>query len=448
MPPPWSLADITELDLRLHEDALSTEDTDSAPLESPGTPRAEAIGRWLARCRKADPGPAHKARLAVRSEKWIRLAAFFLFMLAGGGTAQALLWYDGTRLINVGAFLGVLVFGQLALLLALAVSGLLLRGSLAGPYRALVFHFTGQAESIHSLPLWQTRAFASMQIAGAGFNLGALLTTAAKGLTADLAFGWATTLRVDPGQIQRLTTALARPWGGAFAPTPEQIEGSRILLVQGTRHVDGEAAAAWWPFLIMCLLVYGLLPRLLLALGGEISLRRKLRRVPLNDPRCERLYMRLTRPSLGFSLSGERETVGERAPSGKLPAPLKPKGPVCLLLPEAHEGPSEDAANAVAGQLGVPVEQWAASPENIETVPSGGVVWWQEVWQPPLEETLARIRSLRERIGADPDISILGSGLPAPAHGVNPPEPGDAEVWSAALSRLRDPHLQFVAWQS
>lgn len=445
----WSLADLTELDLRLREEITLT----PADLK-PGAdlPRSEVLRCWLNEQQRQHPEPTRTAQRLVQIERILRLIVFGLLFFSGVGAALGLLHYEGDRLINVSLYLGTLVFGQLGLLLLLFFSRALLRRSAGSMYDKILFHFfegktreNGPMEPMRSLPAWSARTFASMQLAGAGFNLGVLSATAIKGLTSDLAFGWATTLDLGAEHMARLTSALAAPWGGAFSPTPEQIAASRIVLKEGLELVDPRAAAAWWPFLLLCVLVYGLLPRLVLAIAGEIQFRLKLRKARLDDPACERLYLRLTRKSLQFQAMDPTEAITTVSPE-PLGEAIRPLGAVHVMMSPEIEMKVPALSKAVEGLLEIPVATVSEFPALPETVPQGGVVLMQELWQPPLEESLYRLRELRETLPPNTDITLVGLGYPEEGRVFTAPDTTDVQVWHHALARLSDPHLQLVAW--
>lgn len=439
----WTLADLTELDFRLREEIALW------PGEGGGAGEREAVlHRWLRGRREADAGPARAAGRLVRTEQGLRLAAFGLFFLSGAGAALGLLQYEGQRLINVSLYLAALVFGQLGMLGLWGVSRLWVRRGAGSLYARMVFHFFPEAGvlPLRSLPVWTARAFASMQTAGVGFNAGVLLATGVKGLTSDLAFGWATTLDVEAGRMAEITAGLARVWGGAFAPSPEQVAASRIVLKEGLALVDARAAAAWWPFLMMCVLVYGLLPRLALAVWGEFRVQWRLRSVRLGDPVCERLVLRLTRAAVQFEGDGGveagRRAEGECGGDGV----LRPAGPVWVMLPEAMAGAMAEVVEGVARLLGVPVASAGAVGEMPVEVPAGGVVMVQELWTPPLEEDLHRLRELRAVLGAGVDVTVAGVGIPEEGRMLTAPAAADVQVWRQALARLGDAHVQLAPW--
>lgn len=445
----WSLTDLTELDLRLREEIRLT------PAEmKPGLdlPRPEVLHTWLRERRRGDERPYRLAAGMIQAERILRFLAFGGFFLSGAGAALGLLRYEGDRLINISLYLGTLVFGQLALLLGMALSRLLLRRTAGSLYNALLFGWLNHRipdrnpmEPLRSLTVWTARAFASMQFAAVGFNLGVLTATFLRGVTGDLAFGWATTLDLGGERMARLTSALAAPWGGAFAPTPDQIAFSRITLINGLSQVDSRAAAAWWPFLMLCVLVYGLLPRLVLLLAASLQAEYRLSRVRLTDPACERLYLRLTRRPLQFRASNPAEDV---TPLPHLPVEsgVRPPGPVHVFLPGELVLREGALAEAVSGLLDVPVASVSAEDNPPAEIPVGGLVWIRELWQPPLEETLHRFRTLRKALPPNTDLSLIGIGYPEEGRLLTQPELTDVRVWRHALSRLDDPHLHLMAW--
>ncbi|MFV0277159.1 MAG: DUF2868 domain-containing protein [Parahaliea sp.] len=116
---------------------------------------------------------------------------------------------------------------------------------------------------------------------GALFTLAALLAFVLIPAFKDFVFVWGSTYAPGDGVVSALVDDLAAPWRGwlswATVP-PEVVAGSRHhdALVLDRAGIDG--MRGWWPFLFMCLLVYGLLPRLLLWLAARWYAPRLLRR--------------------------------------------------------------------------------------------------------------------------------------------------------------------------
>lgn len=433
---PWSLTEITELDLRLRPNA-EPEIPARGSLDPTQTP-SDVLKSWMETTRPSDPEAAKFAASAVRGEAWFRLSLLMLSLLSGMGAAAVLLQYGGERLINVSAYLGVLVGGQLLLLFALLVSSAWLRN-----HRGLREElFLPKAVRDLPLPLslkaWRWRLFTGFQAGGIAFNLGVLAATLWKVLAFDLAFGWATTLDVTPQTVSSLVEALSAPWGGALAPSLEQIAQSRIVLLEGFAQVDAESTAAWWPFLMMCVGVYGLLPRLLLTLYGSFRSRWILRSPGFHRPDAEQLVQRLTRNPLTYRSSGE--VTGSNQVQASL-TPLEPKEPLYPVLPPDLESSLSAGMlkDTLATEYGIEV---ASQQEN------AGLLLVVEAWQPPLEETLRMLRAYRNDLGPEKQILVLALGLPRDGGGFEAPEPGDVTIWSAKLAGLHDPHLGMLTWES
>lgn len=442
MSTPWSLAELTEFDARMHA-SRGLESASSFSVDDASTPKPTILKQWLIHSRQQDSEPARLASVAVHSEAWLRLALGVFSLLSGFGAAAALLRYEGYRLINISAFLGILVGGQLLSLLVLAVSSFWLRHRLSHLQKLFLPKLVRDLTAPVSLSAWRWRLFTSFQQAGMLFNLGILMATLWKVLTADLAFGWATTLDVSGQGIHRIVQTLALPWGGRFAPDLTQIQQSRILLKDGLAHIDASSTAAWWPFLLLCVLAYGFLPRFALALFGGFRLHRLQRHPAFSSPESERLYQRLTRNPLVFSSSDEDSSPSNPSPSPAELPPLKPSGPLSLNLhPEILLESREPAfRNRIQSSFELLL---ADSPET-----AAGILKVIEVWQPPLEESLRELRELRKDIGPDKDLLILAVGLPNPTepHFFHPPEVADLDIWRRKLSTLQDPRLGLLPWR-
>jgi hypothetical protein len=429
----WSLADLTEFDLRMHK-GVSAE----APLTSDTADqnKTSVLLAWTQQQRAKDPEPQRLVHLAIHSETWLGISLWVFSFLAGITAAATLLRYEGLRLINISAYLGVLVGGQLLMLLGLLLGSLFFRKRILELQHSLMPKFIKQLPSPQSLPAWRWRIFGSFQRAGIGFNLGILLLSFWKVATYDLAFGWATTLSAGADSIHRITQGLALPWGGKFAPTLLQIEESRIVLKSGLSQIDSSSTAAWWPFLFMCVLFYGLLPRLLLAGFAAFKLNWILRHPPLHAPESERLYLALTRKPLQYESDPQSDSASKSEITNL--QPLQPAAPLQLQMPA--ESMAETALPAFKRVL--------EETFSLELNDQGeGRLIVVEAWQPPLEETLRQLRDLRIELGREPDLLVLAVGFPDKDHYFQTPEARDIDSWQRRLSELKDPKLGLLIWR-
>ncbi len=366
MKTPWRIPDILDLEYLLARD----EDTDPVVLarrdrglylefirpqvgdSRPGP--GVLLYHWLRQRRRmlsAEGGdPVLPGRLWREIHGILRILVILAGLVTGGGLAYSFLAYSGTRPVNVALYLWIFVVSQQFLLLLLAtlavyrllsgrglrssllcsllvrlVSGLLvkLRGGLlrkmdAGErLRLLAVLGRGSARlrSHGSLLLWPM--FILVQLFAVSFNGGVLAATLVKVVTADVAFGWQSTLQVSAAAVARLVRLIALPWSwfvppGISYPSLARIEGSRMVLKDGIYHLATVDLASWWPFLCLAVLFYGLLPRLGLFLAGHIGLRRALARFSFDGPACSRLLHRMLTPGLktGGSVAGPAGETG------------------------------------------------------------------------------------------------------------------------------------------
>ncbi|MDO9600175.1 MAG: DUF2868 domain-containing protein [Azoarcus sp.] len=323
--------------VRRHEARHGRLDDRAALIDARGGPpdletriclRAEALGtregwrdailRWRGR-----------ARLSL-------LAAGVLALMLGAGSAAAVLG-DGTRPVNVvwalGGLLGVHFFSLLLWFASMLVSSRPARGgsALGALWLRLVALFDRSPAAV-DLPLALGGLLARGRLATYGLGLVShllwllALSGAAAGLLALFAarrygFAWETTI-LPADVFVSLTTFLGvvPGWLGFPVPHAALVLDSVLDSGGGVGPNVGAAAAeaarrAWSGWLLGCLLVYGVLPRLLLALACALLWRLGTRRLRLDLGLPE--YMRLRAALLPVS---ERLGISDPAPaSGSRP---------------------------------------------------------------------------------------------------------------------------------
>lgn len=187
--------------------------------------------------------------------------------------------------------------------------------------RASVHHAFGiiksRTKNYGSLFYWPF--FTLTQLFGITFNIGLLSASLAKILTSDLAFGWQSTIQFGSEAIHQLVTWLSLPWAwllpaGIGTPTLSEIEGSHIILKDGIYNLATENLVAWWPFLLCCVLFYGLLVRLALFIAGRIMEKRSLKNIRFNHPPCTALIRRMTTPIVSTQAIKERPKQQDEKP--------------------------------------------------------------------------------------------------------------------------------------
>ncbi|HSN81402.1 MAG TPA: DUF2868 domain-containing protein [Polyangiales bacterium] len=439
--------------------------------EQPKTPQQMAA-RWVAALRGSGAAPTAGEKVA-RAHGLANLLVFVSFLLIGVGVALAVLQFTGDHPINVLVVLGVFVVLQLVnLLVTLAAfswsrssPGFLRQFPLVAVVQRLIARAVGPEHVGRFLArrsiyggverwIW----FRTMQLGALAFNIGAIVTFVGAVSFTDMAFAWSTTLQVEAQGLQRFCAALAFPWRAWWpeaVPSLELIETTQYFRLDaayvgappGMRARDAAAAGGWWPFLLMCLLVYGLLPRLLLVIWAGWGATRSLRRLPLDTPEEAEVIARLTTPWV-HDVHGE--DPGNVAPLGRGRAPLPRPAPlgddqavILVRWRDAEIGPDQLIAR-VRRRLGAVVDEPIGNAggrdhaeeqtllARLEASPEQPVLVVVEPWNAPDRAFGRFVRNLRQRGHAHRKIYVLLT------------EQGDEQqhaVWAGYLAELEDPYI-------
>jgi hypothetical protein len=461
-------------ELRRRDRALGRE------LASAGLRGDDWVEAWLEHVRPADSdGAGARSARALRGLSAL-LAGFGVAL--GSGAAAALFHYDGTHPVNVVRVIAFFVGLQLLLLAGTAL--LLLGGrwrrfipglalvqdvlSLASPGRWLrALHRllpAAQRDAVAragALALRQRRLYGEVerwtwlcasQLFGVSFHLAALATALGLVVFTDLAFGWSTTLTLEPRTLEQLTHALATPWARLWpdaVPTPELIAATQYF--RGGPHVvrDPMASAPWWRFCAACMVVYGLLPRAALLALGRSRLRRAVRRAFVRQPAVLALRDRLehavvettadaaeapaaphgahARPAIAGPAPGQR--CAALAWSGfplDIEVSCRLVGLVATSQRRAGEGALADDAAAIEALRRAP-------PDEVVAV-------LVKAWEPPLLELMDFLRELRAAQG-DGRVVALVPLAQAPDGTPAVPRAEALAPWRLAVEQSADPWL-------
>ena len=460
--------------------------------------RPELVRLWLtARANSDFPDPEQRSPGTLFGDahllaKYLAVGKGLLVGLVAGLTFFT---YTGTTPVNVFHFLLFFVIGPLALLglllgaclLRLFAPGLrlpsfyslLLRGTMSRLTMFLNRHWLAKIDAdkragyAYALNIFRTRGavygslfywplFGLVQLFAVGFYIGLPAATLLKISTSDLAFGWQSTLQLSGEVIHRAVQLAALPWswflaGATGYPSLAEIEGSRIILKEGIYHLATEDLVAWWPFLVFCLVFYGLLPRLALAVFGRMVERRALRRVNLDTAAVVTLARRMQTPLVSTQAAPERDqTKPSAAPDQprEEPAAAPHLLPQVVLIPDDIVGLCPTAKlSPLLGDRGFAIKSvhtFMAGYDEDEEIkdllaeqlrtPEDGLFILMEGWMPPLVAFVTYIGELR-RILPDKTMIHLGLvGRPVRA-GFTPLAARDLAIWRKKMAAVRDPYL-------
>ncbi|MFZ5572400.1 MAG: DUF2868 domain-containing protein [Thermodesulfobacteriota bacterium] len=514
----WRLEDLVDLEyfLGLDQDRSPAElvrrDRDlflrelSPDLEGEGVEgrryRRILLRLWLERRRRMEDAAIGKPPLpgALFSgfQFLIRILAGLTGIVAGFGLSGAFLNYRGMEPLNVWTYLGLFVFLQIGLLLLIPLYALpwrcfgmarkpgplalllrlLFSRTLKRVYASMPASARVRMESTAGRIIGKTRqygtafhwwVFICAQMFGVGFNLGVVSGSLIRVIGSDLAFGWQSTLQWSAGTIHAGVKILALPWSWLFPagsgyPTLAQIEGSRMIYKDGMAHLTTPDLVSWWPFLLLAVLFYGLLPRLLLLLTGFAIQRRALARLGFRHTACEELFRRLTSPILETGGRPSPESIPVRLREGTATGissgmPIDgigrtpdPEG-VAVLVPEAMADrcSGEELDRVLAARLGLGVGRILVLPDDpvegrsllrkLSETPFDQVVVLQEAWQPPIFESLRFVREGRKILGDKTRMDLLLIGRPAAETILTKSHPVEAGIWREKIAGLGDPYL-------
>ena len=132
------------------------------------------------------------------------------------------------------------------------------------------------------------------------FTLGAILAFFVVLLLSGFGFVWGSTFGVTEGLVKVLADAVSAPWAGAVSSA--MVSNDIIMASQFQQGVtqfgntEILVTRQWWPFLIMSMSVYALLPRAILWWLTRIFYRRGMRLSLLASPGAERILSRMKTP--------------------------------------------------------------------------------------------------------------------------------------------------------
>jgi len=423
--------------------------------------------------------PAEEISSGDRLERLRRVATMALVIvgvLLGASLAGVAFGYEGDYPVNLFALLAVLVGIPLLLLLftLLLLPGRLpgfvgvqsvLAGMNAGRWVGAWLDRYAQTDLFSEFPGGRkTNAFARWQLVvfsqwlAVGFFVGVLTVAWLLVAFTDLAFGWSTTLQIDPATVHSWVANLARPWSNwLVVATPDAglVEVSRFYRLEegGMPATRAARLGEWWPFVLMTVLTYGLLPRLLLFGVAIWRLDVASRMLLRDDPEVTALIDRLTLPRLDYH--GELEDT-PAVTEGALSAPpltaalsAEDNSTVVLIWNDALP---ESAANEwLAERFGVRAKQVIGMGalqgstlhrDQLERISSGvqRLVIFTKGWEPPLLEFSDFLDLIREVVGEVASLILVPIDVTGRQVRMS-----ERDIWARVLAPRRDSGLYAIA---
>jgi len=461
----WSLADLIDFEALLAAEAASVSAHDRMRFARdvreqlpPGNALAQrrvGLKRWLAIQRDSygiDAGALWQRALAIA-----RLGLFLALGLTGMALAAGLCAAPG-QTVHVVVFIAVTLLLPWTVFFALLIVRWLGARQRRGPdwILARLIPLTGRVGggvATRQLQACRERLTDSaparnalgaaiggvLQWGAVGFNLGLVVAFAGSLMVFDVRFYWEATPQTD-ALMTTATQTVAAPWAGfwpAAVPEATAIEASRARYVDGRKRVRGDtrASAAWWRFLLLSLLVWGLLPRLLLVGASHWRLRRALARLTFQAPRHRELWRKLT--------AVERGAVAPAASDGALVLDVGGLGVTGndvrgFLLRALRVNPQADHRIAVLDDAAETAADaaLAARPAHVVLLVDA-----RDISPRHIRRLHARIRA-----AAGNHTPVTWVVLSLAECGPIPPEPAALARWTRFIDGLRDPAAEVVAY--
>lgn len=513
MKPTWHYQDIVDLEYFFHRDTETTETDlhqrdrniylERQPLldKTEELSRGELIRLWLtARIEGEFPEAEKRSPGTIFGDTHLlaKGLAGIKGLLVGLIAGLSFFGYTGTTPVNVFHFLLFFIASQLVLaillcsgwLFRLVLPGLKLPTSYSLLFRGMIGRLAGflhkqwlrnldagkrasfsQAFGIvrargavyGSLFYWPL--FGLVQLFGICFNVGLLAATLLKITTSDLAFGWQSTLQVGSEAIHRAVQLAALPWSwlplaGGY-PSLAEIEGSRIILKEGIYHLATENLIAWWPFLVLCLIFYGLLLRFAFFAVGKVVEGRTLRLLNFDTAACVALARRMRTPLVSTQAEPEpaRPSRNGWIPQQSQPQPGTPAPiPQTVLIPDDIFGICPVAKlEPLLRDRGLAIKsmhKFMTGYEEDQEIknmlaascrgPEEGIFILMEGWMVPLVAFLTYLKELREILPERTMIHLGLVGRPVRS-GFTPLTPQDLKLWQKKLAAIGDPYLYVLS---
>tara|TARA_R110001599_G_scaffold325947_2_gene538283 strand:- start:6823 stop:8295 length:1473 start_codon:yes stop_codon:yes gene_type:complete len=381
---------------------------------------------WL---HAVDPEAHHQPAWAGGANPAILLNV--LALIAGFAAMAGLLLGSTQALVNVLFWL-LLFVGLQWLLMAGSLLALLqlLRGrvppaSPVQPMRWVLHRRWPDSRALREAqPLLRLLFLRHGQTVGALFAAGAAVAFIVLPAVDNYGFVWGSTYPLSDQFMQWLVNSLARPWRELLPGAtidPELLRASRYhaaLQVLDAQRL--ERMRGWWGFLLLCLLVYSLLPRVCLYALSRWLYRRQLIASLLGYPGVERVLARMQAPLV--ATGGRADAMppaAESTDSGGLRDDVpRAAWPRALLLevagafgeraPASYEeladGQPAQSASLASGDLAADQRTLAALPlQDIDRLYLA-----VKGWEPPVAE----LSDLLEPLSAVSRCSILLVPLP------------------------------------
>ncbi len=333
-----------------------------------------------------------KQQRMITPKPWFFGFLGLIAAITGFATMVSVLNYNPTQPINLWLPLALFAFIPLLLTLSSVYFSVFSpsKQHIAGhPFQAILVKklglspFSPYKNLLLPWLFWQSQTLALWFSASALFGFFVLATFQ------DYRFAWSSTLITNDTTMTQLMTLLSWPWHWFIAsPSAELISQSRLVVQDSAFY--GVSGESWWLTLVMAMIVYGILPRLLLAVFLRQRLVKQLRWSIINSGDIEQFLVAQThqvsqQPMISEAGYASLEPIDIHQPGVDLISWQQPK---CALATVKNLGNANWLEDA----------QWLTSPANKRTRP---VLMIVDPAQTPTGELADSIELLQQHTAVD-----------------------------------------------
>jgi hypothetical protein len=280
--------------------------------------------------------------------------------------------------------------------------------------------------------------FVTGQWAGVAFAVGALLALLGHIVFTDLAFGWNTTLDLSPASFAAVVQVVAWPWAWAWpaaSPGLALVEATQVFRARpGDLAAVAEDARRWWPFVVMCVATYGLLPRVAALIIGAWRQHSAIAEAVAKDVDFRSALERLRLASVDTGAT-THDAPAARDDARALPVTTATPPTAVEVRWAGAPGHADDALHAGGDRtLDDDHATFGVLRRQITARPGAAIRLCVKAWEPPLLEVVDFIKALRNAVGHDTAIEVAAYRLAGGG------EDG-VRVWARKLATLRDERL-------
>jgi len=299
------------------------------------------------------------------------------------------------------------------------------------------------------------------QVFSIAFFTGAICTFLTLVVVTDLAFSWSSSLDITSKKVHSITSTISTPWKSVVTnavPSKQLVKNSRYYKLQDKlEKFEAKIYGYWWPFVAMCLLVYGLIPRLITYFYSLFSLNNTINKTALIIPGVSDVLDRMNSKVVSLSSSESASRLVEKNQNDDEEKKIGLKFEQLALKENTEvliwsEAVKPDYFNSYSELINnyLSIGSQKSTAEDKEVInklnKDSNILILVKSWEPPKAEFTDFLILLRQYLGNTKIISVLPIALVS-SNGKKEIKNIHAQAWSLALAKLNDSWIKLYSEQ-